>query len=101
MYPPHIFTRVGLNERFRCTSIDEVTWKYNGTHPPPSNTKTMSLFREQKYFLIIEDVQLYNAGSYVCYGRMSERIYFSATGTLEFTGKLQQSTTVLQLNDRS
>ena len=88
VYPPHLSAKVGDSVEFTCSSSQDVSWSFNGGSLPP-NVKPVRLAAgfERYYALTIADVQLNNAGNYVCTGVDEDRSSFESEGILTVTGK--------------
>jgi len=83
MHPPAICTDYGKTVQFLCYSKYDVTWYFEDEQPLPINAKTFNLYSEEKFYLIIKEVQAFNVGLYSCFGRMDQHVYFLSQGSLE------------------
>ena len=96
--PKMLRTYIGEDVMFECNSDHNVTWDYNRDALPfnanPSNIPIYKPLHTNKhiYFLIINNVQIYNAGTYSCLGLVRDyyygpdyenKKYFVDSGTLE------------------
>ena len=90
MYPQYMTARVGDTVEFRCTSVEEVEWKFF-FGPPPFNAQQYRFFRRGEYFLKLVDVDYTNRGLYECRGEKVDKQYFFSHGALDVKGEFVMS----------
>ncbi len=71
--------------QFQCLSLNTVYWRFYDSHLPP-NAEEFRDISKNEYYLTIKDVQLSNAGNYVCHAMISVTDYVYYHAMLEVAG---------------
>ena len=79
---------IGSTTGFSCISQSPVTWRFNkGNLLKNVKFVTTKHWQRTEQRLIIDNVQIYNSGTYECLGEDIDFLAFIAEGNLEVLGK--------------
>ena len=87
MVPNNYSAVPGETVKYTCLSGSRVIWKFDNTDLPTNAFPSNESDENHLKVLQIYNVQIHNAGTYMCMGKINKKRYFEAHGVLHIDCK--------------